>query len=95
VSELRYDEYDEPEDRLLGMKKPELRSEIRRLLEEQYRLEGQNRSFERRLADLKREVDTMREHWRPVPMTHAWQPRNPQCALCDEPRDAARHQVDD
>lgn len=40
------------------------------------------------------EVKLMREHWRPVPITHEWQPRNPQCALCDEPRDSARHAVD-
>lgn len=44
--------------------------------------------------ELLAEVKQMREHWRPVPITHEWQPRNPQCALCDEPRDSPRHAVD-
>jgi len=39
----------------------------------------------------KAELEVIRKNWRPVPMTHEWQPRNPQCALCDEPRAAARH----
>jgi septal ring factor EnvC (AmiA/AmiB activator) len=42
----------------------------------------------RKLAE---EAEQMRTHWRPVPITHEWIPRNPQCALCDEPRDSARH----
>lgn len=42
----------------------------------------------RRLAA---EVETMKANWSPVPITHPWQPRNPQCALCDEPRDSPRH----
>lgn len=41
---------------------------------------------------LRAELEAIRKDWRPVPMTHPWQPRNPQCALCDEPRDAPRHQ---
>lgn len=45
----------------------------------------------RKLAE---ETEQMRTHWRPVPITHDWTPRNPQCALCDEPRAAGRHQVD-
>jgi hypothetical protein len=45
-------------------------------------------------ATLAKEVEQMKAHWRPVPITHEWQPKNPQCMLCDEPRDAARHRVD-
>jgi hypothetical protein len=43
--------------------------------------------------EAKTEVEHLKTHWRPVPMTHEWQPRNPQCALCDDPRDSARHQA--
>lgn len=49
-----------------------------------------HKEAERRLTA---EVEQMKTHWRPVPITHEWTPRNPQCALCDEPRDAARHQA--
>jgi hypothetical protein len=49
---------------------------------------------EREVERLKAEIETMRRNWRPVPITHPWQPRNPQCALCDETRDAPRHQVE-
>jgi len=45
------------------------------------------------LRALTAEVEQMRAHWRPVPISHEWQPRNPQCALCDEPRDSVRHQA--
>lgn len=62
---------------------------------ERQRIETERRS--RALADevtqLKAELAGIKEHWRPVPMIHEWQPLNPQCALCDEPRDAFRHQV--
>lgn len=37
------------------------------------------------------ELEVIRKNWRPVPMTHTWEPRNPQCALCDDTRDAPRH----
>jgi len=43
------------------------------------------------LRALRAELKDKREHWRPVPIQHEWQPINPQCALCDEPRDSARH----
>lgn len=52
------------------------------------------KELEAYVAQLKAEVETMRKHWRPVPITHPWQPKNPQCMLCDEPRDAVRHQVE-
>lgn len=48
----------------------------------------------RQEADIRRltaEVEQMKANWRPVPITHEWTPRDPQCALCDEPRDALRH----
>jgi hypothetical protein len=60
--------------------------------------ERMRQELEKATADLRtlgREVEQMRKHWRPVPITHEWQPKNPQCALCDEPRDAARHRVDE
>lgn len=45
------------------------------------------------VAMLKRRVEDMRANWAPVPIAHEWQPKNPQCMFCDEPREAARHQV--
>lgn len=45
-------------------------------------------------AKLAKEVEHLKATWRPVPITHEWQPKNPQCMLCDEPRDSARHKVD-
>lgn len=74
------------------MKKEELRATVRGL---QVQLEHQSAETareRRKNIKLTEEVETMRAHWRPVPITHEWQPRNPQCALCDEPRDSARHQ---
>lgn len=75
------------------MKKEALKGEIGRLTSETYRLEREladRRSETKKLAD---EVAHLKAHWRPVPMTHEWQPRNPQCALCDDTRDSVRHQV--
>lgn len=43
------------------------------------------------IGKLNDEIEVYRKNWRPVPITHPWQPRNPQCALCDEPRDSPRH----
>jgi hypothetical protein len=59
--------------------------------------ERMRQELEKATADLRtlgREAEQMRTHWRPVPITHEWQPKNPQCMLCDEPRDAVRHRVD-
>jgi septal ring factor EnvC (AmiA/AmiB activator) len=42
---------------------------------------------------LTKEVENMRANWRPVPITHEWQPVNPRCALCDEHRDSPRHHL--
>jgi hypothetical protein len=75
------------------MKKEELRAALRAL---EYKFEdqcAQTASERRRNAALADENETMRANWRPVPITHEWQPRNPQCALCNEPRDSARHRV--
>jgi hypothetical protein len=44
------------------------------------------------VARLQARIDDMTRHWRPVPIAHEWQPTNPECMFCDEPRDAARHQ---
>jgi hypothetical protein len=73
------------------VKKAVLRDEIGRLTSETYRLERElatERAVGKKLAE---EVEHLKAHWRPVPMTHEWQPRNPQCALCDDPRDSPRH----
>lgn len=43
---------------------------------------------------LNAELKMMRTHWRPIPIVHEWEPRDSRCALCDEPRDNTRHQVD-
>lgn len=48
----------------------------------------------RELIELRAEVERMREHWRPIPMAHPWQPRDSQCGLCDDARDHPRHLVD-
>lgn len=47
------------------------------------------------IGRLQAEVAEMRRTWRPIPIAHEWQPRDPQCALCDEPRDAERHRAVD
>jgi hypothetical protein len=76
------------------VKKPQLEAMIRDL---QYKLEAQSAETareRRRNQTLTAEVEQMREHWRPVPLVHEWEPLDPRCALCDEPRSAARHQVD-
>jgi chromosome segregation ATPase len=73
------------------MKKAVLKDEIGRLTSETYRLERElanQRDENRKRAE---EIDNLRTNWRPVPITHEWQPRNPQCALCDDPRDSVRH----
>jgi hypothetical protein len=73
------------------MKKEELQAKIRDL---EYRFEAQcaeTAKERRKNLKLVEEVETMRANWRPVPMVHEWQPRNPQCALCDDPRDSPRH----
>jgi hypothetical protein len=74
------------------VKKAVLRDEIGRLTSETYRLERELADQQAEAARLAKEVEHLKTHWRPVPMTHEWQPRNPQCALCDDPRDAPRHQ---
>lgn len=40
---------------------------------------------------LRNQVETMKRHWRPVPLAHEWEPRDQRCALCDDPRDSPRH----
>lgn len=73
------------------MKKVELRAEMERLALEAHDTYAKLGKLEQANAQLKAEVETMREHWRPVPVQHPWQPRNPQCAMCDEPKDSPRH----
>lgn len=75
------------------MKKAVLKDEIGRLTAELAKKEIELNMVRGDCRKLGGEVDHLREHWRPVPMTHEWQPRNPQCALCDDPRDSVRHQV--
>jgi hypothetical protein len=76
------------------VKKEELQARLREL---DYQYEAQcaeTARARRQVEKLKAEVEHLKTHWRPVPMTHEWQPRNPQCALCDDPRDSARHVTD-
>lgn len=75
------------------MKKATLRAEIGRLTSETYRLKREIADRGAEGKKLAEEVAHLKANWRPVPMTHEWQPRNPQCALCDDPRDSVRHQV--
>ena len=68
------------------------RKKIRKLREE---LAGSDRAIatlNNRISRAETTIADMREHWRPVPIVHEWQPRNPQCLYCDEPREAVRHQ---
>jgi hypothetical protein len=81
-------------------KKATLRARIEyaetRLTEERAAREaatGAAQELSEQVRRLTKEVESMRANWRPVPITHEWQPVNPRCALCDEPRDAARHRV--
>lgn len=76
------------------MKKAVLRAQIEALRKEVEREREKTTDAQADMRKLTREVEQMREHWRPVPIMHEWQPKDPQCALCDEPRAAARHQVD-
>jgi SMC interacting uncharacterized protein involved in chromosome segregation len=80
--------------------KKELRQELRTMRADAARTaeklaEQNQKTFDQagELRALRAEVEQMRQHWRPVPITHEWTPRDPQCALCDEPRDALRHQM--
>lgn len=74
------------------------KSELRRLASDaefrRFDAESRTAELEREVGRLKAELEVIKTNWRPVPITHEWQPRNPQCALCDEPRDSARHQAD-
>jgi hypothetical protein len=76
------------------VKKSVLRDEVGRLTAETCRLERELFDREAETRKLAEEVKHLKTHWRPVPMTHEWTPRNPQCALCDEPRDSPRHLVE-
>jgi hypothetical protein len=75
-----------------GMKKAVLKDEIGRLTSETYRLERELSEARVEMRKMVEEIKNLRTNWRPVPMTHEWQSRNPQCALCDDPRDSPRHQ---
>jgi len=73
------------------MKKKTLKELVRELQEKVNDQHNELCAIRVERRDLRAEVEQMRTHWRPVPITHEWQPRNPQCALCDEPRDSQRH----
>lgn len=67
------------------MKKQELKDAV-------WRAESRAQGLSAEVARLRAEVENMRRHWRPTPISHPWTPRDSQCALCDEPRDAERHE---
>jgi hypothetical protein len=46
---------------------------------------------ERERDALRQELTTMRNTWRPIPIVHPWEPRDPRCALCDDPRESQKH----
>lgn len=73
------------------MKKPALKDQISELEQSVSSLVGQLYEKAATVTTLTAQIKNMEANWRPVPIAHEWQPRNPQCALCDEPRDAARH----
>lgn len=73
------------------MKKEELRALLAQSTRERAEAMWQAQEFAGQVRRLAAELDTIKTNWRPVPITHEWQPRNPQCALCDDPRDSPRH----
>lgn len=80
------------------MKKKELRKAVRVAELRAEDMTAAQRGAERRALNLRAhvhsltaEVEAMRKHWRPVPLTHPWTPRDPQCRYCDEAKDAPRH----
>jgi len=75
------------------MKKEQLRWRLQEAEAARDGMEARARDAESRIFLLEQELAAVKSSWRPVPITHEWQPKNPQCALCDEPRDAARHQA--
>ena len=75
------------------MKKEQLRWQLEETEAARGGMEKRALAAERRVQRLEKELEVVKSTWRPVPMVHEWQPKNPQCALCDEPRDAARHRV--
>lgn len=74
------------------MKKSELKADLAIAREAHNQALNRALATERQLRELQRAIDEMRKNWRPVPITHPWQPRDPQCSLCDEPKDSPRHQ---
>lgn len=79
------------------MKKSAMKAVVRDLVAEHDAevsdLKAEARRRDAEIRRLRGEVQNMKTHWRPVPIAHPWQPKNPQCALCDEPKDALRHTV--
>jgi hypothetical protein len=74
-------------------KKEWLKAQIGQLAGDLRKSESEVRRLTAENAQMQTAMAQMREHWRPVPLAHEWEPRNYQCALCDEPRDAPRHRV--
>jgi hypothetical protein len=74
------------------MKKRDWKASARRAQEARAEAERAVQTMAIEVRKLRAELDDIRKNWRPVPMTHPWQPRDPQCALCDDTRDAPRHQ---
>jgi acyl-CoA reductase-like NAD-dependent aldehyde dehydrogenase len=49
------------------------------------------RLAEGQVADLTRTIGDMKQPWRPIPVSHQWEPRDGRCRFCDDPRGHARH----
>lgn len=75
------------------MKKSEWKEEARTRGVSIGQLVIRNRALECQLAELRREVEDKRKNWAPIPIAHPWTPRDPHCVLCDDPREAPRHNV--
>lgn len=52
--------------------------------------ERSNRQWEE-LQKVRTEIEDMRKSWRPIPISHQWEPRDGRCALCDDHREHERH----
>lgn len=41
--------------------------------------------------ELRHEVEDKRKNWAPIKIAHPYTPRDPGCALCDDPPEDPRH----
>jgi hypothetical protein len=67
------------------------RSESIRLTEEREKLVDELNAAVDLAQQRAAEIEDMKKTWRPIPISHQWEPQDGRCALCDDPRDHERH----